>query len=250
MEDGAQAGHQGTDDSKRHAGEHCFDGAGNVEAHYQFELGDRRDEIALVNAAGLVVDIQHAAANHDGDVHGQRDGTGEQVFHVFDKGVELDNLEGDCFNNAILDYRGVERVDKQLHLGLDAVAHELIGVIYDEAQARRVAGVYAARKLRGNDDGGVYFASANIFAGRVLVSVVDGGESSDVDSNGGEGFANFDRLRAMVVIHHSDTRAANFPSESVAQDNELHQGQHHGHDHEDRRTEEFAHFSFDDGKHS
>ena len=73
MEDGAQTGHQRADDSERNAGQHGLDGAGNVQAHHQFELGDGSDQVALVHAAGLVVDVEHAAADHHRDVHGERD---------------------------------------------------------------------------------------------------------------------------------------------------------------------------------
>ena len=57
MEDDAQAGHQRADDREADAGEHSLDGAGDVQAEDQLELGDGSDQIALVNAARLVVDV-------------------------------------------------------------------------------------------------------------------------------------------------------------------------------------------------
>ena len=57
MEDDAQAGHERADDREADAGEHGLDGAGHVEAEDQLELGDGSYQIALVDAAGLVVDV-------------------------------------------------------------------------------------------------------------------------------------------------------------------------------------------------
>ena len=53
----------------------------------------------------------------------------------------------------------------------------------------RVLGVNAAGVLGGNDDGGVDFAGAHVFAGLHLVGVVEGGEGLDVDGDGVEGLA-------------------------------------------------------------
>jgi hypothetical protein len=57
MEDDAQAGHERADDGEADAGETCLDGAGHVQAEDQFELGDGSYQIALVDAARLVVDV-------------------------------------------------------------------------------------------------------------------------------------------------------------------------------------------------
>ena len=60
-------------------------------------LRDGRNEIAFVDSARLVVDVEHASANHDGDVHGEGDGAGKEVFHVLDIGIEFDNVAGRWF---------------------------------------------------------------------------------------------------------------------------------------------------------
>src|SRR5665213_2303405 len=93
MEDGTNHSHERTYDGEADAGEHGLYGTGNVETHHEFELGDGRHQVALMHAARFVIDVEHAAADHDGDVHGQRDRPGQQVFHVFDKGVKLDDFK-------------------------------------------------------------------------------------------------------------------------------------------------------------
>ena len=61
----------------------------------QLELGDRRHEIALVQAARLVVDVDDAAADHHHHEDGHDDGTGQQVLDVRDVGIDLDHVERD-----------------------------------------------------------------------------------------------------------------------------------------------------------
>src|SRR5580658_6317845 len=100
MEDGAEPSHERADDGEADSGEHGLDGSGDVEAHDQFELGDGSDKIALVNAARLVVDVQHSAADHHGDVHRKGAGSSEQELHVGDVGVKLDELDGDVLDHA------------------------------------------------------------------------------------------------------------------------------------------------------
>ena len=77
---------------------------------------DGRDQVAFVNAARLIVDVEHAAADHHRNEHGQRDRAGQQIFHVFDVGIELDGFERDVLQDARLDHRCVERVGELAHL--------------------------------------------------------------------------------------------------------------------------------------
>ena len=46
-----------------------------------------------MNAAGLVVNVEHAAADHHGNEHRQRDRARKQKLHIFDVGIEFDNLQ-------------------------------------------------------------------------------------------------------------------------------------------------------------
>ena len=227
MEDGAEAGEQRSEDGEHDAGEHGLDGSGEVEAHDELKPRDGRDEIALVHAARLVVDVEHAAADHDGDIHGERDGAGEQKLHVLDVGIELDDLQHDLLHDFGLNGGSVERIDERLHLGLDAAADELVGVIDDHAQFGRVAGEHAARILRGDDDDAGELAGAHIFDGLALVAVLSGGEGADVGGDGVEGLVHFDGLDAVVVVDDADGGVADFSAECVSEDDELHQRQHH-----------------------
>ena len=203
-----------------------------------------------MDAARFVVDVQHAAADHHRDVHGQGDGGGKQELHVVDVGIEFDDLEGDGAGQAGLDGGGGERRDHELHFSFERAGGELVGVIGDEADDGRVLRVDAARILGGDDDRAVDFPGAHVFANLLLVLVVDGGEGFDVDGDGIEGLAEFDRLRAVVVIDDADACADDFASEGVAHDDQLHEGHHQGHDHQGGRAEELAHLALDDGEHS
>src|ERR1039458_4503598 len=165
MEDDAQAGHQRSDHRETNTGEHSLYGCGQVHAEDQLQFGDGSDKITLVNAARLVVDVQHSAADHDRDIHGHGNSGGKQELHVIDVGIELDDFDGDLVGEAGLDDRGGERADYQLHLGFDGARAEWVGVIDDQADDGRVLRGDAAGVLDGNDDGGVDLAGAHVFAG-------------------------------------------------------------------------------------
>ncbi len=140
---------------------------------------------------------------------------GEQKLHVVDIGIKLDDLESDLAGEAGLDDGGGERVDERLHLGLDAAGAELVGVIDDQADDGRVLRVDAAGVLSGDDDGGIDFAGAHVFAGLHLVGVLDGGEGLDVDGDGVEGFAELDGLRAVVVVDNRDAAPTILPPKAL-----------------------------------
>ena len=74
---------------------HRLDGPRQIQPQHQLQLGNRSDQIALMHAARLVVDIEHAAADHHRHIHGQRHGAREQILHVLDIRVKLDDLERD-----------------------------------------------------------------------------------------------------------------------------------------------------------
>ena len=137
MEDDAQSGHQRADDGDHDAGEHRLDGAGDVQAENQLQLGDGRDQIALVHAARLVVDVEHAAADHHRDIHGQGDRAGQQKLHVLDVGIELDDLQRDRLGKARLDHRSwLSASTSSCISGSRLLEHELVGVVDHQADAR------------------------------------------------------------------------------------------------------------------
>ena len=75
------------------AGEHRLDRPRDVEAGDQLELGDRRHQIALVQAARLVVDEDDAAADHHHHEDRHHDRAGQQVLDVRHVGIDLDDVE-------------------------------------------------------------------------------------------------------------------------------------------------------------
>jgi hypothetical protein len=110
----------------------------------------------------------------------------------------------------------VSAVASALHLRLERSAHELIGVIDDEAKLGRILRVDAARVLLGDDDGAVDSARAHVFPSFVLVGVVNGGEGLDVGRDGIEALADLQRLRAPIVVHNSHARAHDLAAKGVA----------------------------------
>ena len=224
--------------------------AASIHAEDQLQLGDGRDQIAFVDAARLVVDVEHSTADHDGDIHGHGAAGGEQKLQVIDIGIKLDDLQCNLIGHAGLDDRRVERGDNRLHLAFDGAGAELVGVIDDQADDGLVLGIDAAGVLLGDDDCGVDLAGAHVFAGLHLVVVLDGGEGLDVDGDGVEGLAQLDGLRAVIVIDNSDALAGDLSAEGVAHDEQLQDGHHQRHDHQHGRAEKFAHLALDDGKHS
>ena len=84
-----------------------------------------------MHAARLVVDVEHAAANHHRDEHRQCDRTGQQILHVFDIGVELDNIERRFLQQARLDRGLVKRVGELADFLFNRGTHEVIAVVDD-----------------------------------------------------------------------------------------------------------------------
>ena len=135
IEQRAHAGQQRADDGDDDTGHDGFDGARSVETEDQFGFGDGRDQIALVHAAGLVVDVEHAAADHHRDEHGQGDGAGQQILHVFDVGIQLDNLQRGLLQNAGRHRGLVQSVGDVSDLVLQRGAHEVVAVIHHQRDA-------------------------------------------------------------------------------------------------------------------
>ena len=227
----------------------CLDGAGDVQAEDQLELGDGRDQVALVHAARLVVDVEHAAADHHRDVHGQRHRHRQKILQIIHVGIELHHLERDRLREPVLDLRRVHGVHQRLHLRFQAGRSEQIGVIDHETELGRVLRIDAPRVLRRNDHRRVDLAGAHVFARLHFVGVLDGREGLDVHRDGVEGLAHLHRLRPVVVVHHGHVRADDFAAEGVADDDKLQNRHHQRHDHERGRAEELAHFALDDGEH-
>ena len=73
------------------AGDDGFGGAGQSETQDQFEFPDGRDEIALVQAARLVINENDAAADHGRNENGQHDGARQQKLDVRHVGINLDD---------------------------------------------------------------------------------------------------------------------------------------------------------------
>ena len=125
-----------------------------------------------------------------------------------------------------------------------------IGVIDNQADLGCVLRIDAAGVLRGDDDGPVDFTGAHVFAGLYFVGVLDGGKGLDIDGNRVKGLADFDGLRAVIVIDDGNALANYLSAEGIAHDEQLQNRHHQRHDHERGRAEEFAHLALDNGEHS
>jgi hypothetical protein len=204
-----------------------------------------------VNSASFVIDVQHASADHDGDEHGEGDRSGQEVLEIFNVRVELDDFK----RSSVGDARGrglglVERRDQLLHFVLQRGGHELIAVVDDHAKLGILSGVKAARKLRRNDERAFEASLANVFAGADLVGVRHGAEGADVGLHGVESLIDAHCLGTVILIDDGYAGIADFSTEGVAEDDELHERHDHGGDHECRGAEKLAHLALDDGEHS
>ena len=54
----------------------------------------------------------------------------------------------------------------------------------------------------------------------------------------------------MVLVDHAHLRVPNFPTEGVAQHDQLDERKHRRHQHQRRGAQELAQFAFDNGPHS
>src|SRR5581483_9546686 len=240
------ASHQRDHDS----GQNGFDGSRQIQSKYQFSLGNRRDQVAFVDATRLVVDIKHAPANHDRNKHGQCDRSREQVLHVLDVGIEFDDLKRGLAQNSWLNFGLVQSRGQLGQALLERRTHEVVGVIDHQGDARVVLFVDSPRVLWRNDDCALDFAVTDILHGLLVVIVVDGHEGADIGAHRIESFANLQRLSTAVLIDQSHLGIANLAAKGIAQHNELHQWKDHRHQHQGGGAEELAHLALDDGQHA
>ena len=136
-----------------------------------------------MNAAGLVVDVEHAAADHDRHENGQRDRARQKKFHVFDVGIKLHNLQHGFLQKARLDHGIVQRVGNLGERVLERRAHEIVAVIHHQRDLRPVLLVNPAGILRRNNDGALDLSVAHVFHRLLLVGVIDGQEGAHVGAD-------------------------------------------------------------------
>ena len=103
----------------RDSAQHRLDGAGDIQPEDQLEFRDRRDQVALVHAARLVVDVEHAAADHHRDIHRQRHRHRQKILQIIHVRIKLDDFERDGLCQPVLNLRRVHRVHQRLHLAFE-----------------------------------------------------------------------------------------------------------------------------------
>jgi hypothetical protein len=202
-----------------------------------------------VNAAGLVVDIEHAPADHHGNKHCERDGAGQKIFHVLDVGIKLHDLQNGLLEKARLDGGLVQSLGDIGQFLLERRAHEVVAVVDDQRDLRAVLLVHAARILRRDNHSALDFSVANVVARAGLVVVVDGQEGAHVGAHRVESLPDLQRLRATILIDDTEARIFYLAAERIAQHDELHQRKNHGRQHQGGRAEELAHFALDNRHH-
>ena len=224
--------------------------ARNIQSGHQFELGDRRHQITFVHPARLIVDVQHAAADHDRDEHGQRDRSGQQIFHVLDVGIQLNRVERNLLHDARgLDIGIIQRRGQFAEFLLQGRAHEVVGVVHHQRNPRMVLLINAARVFRRNNDGAVQLSGAHVFH-RLLVAVVRHRKKRlRIGLHCRQRLAHLHRLRTMVLIDNPEPRLFDLAAECVAQHDKLHQGKDHGDQHQRGRAKELAQLALDNCPH-
>ena len=109
MKDDAETRHQRSNHSEANSAQDSFDGSRQIQSHHQLQAGNRRYQVALMYTARLVVNVEHAAADHDGNIHCQRYTRRQQELHVTHIGIKFHNVQCNIVGQARLDQRGTER---------------------------------------------------------------------------------------------------------------------------------------------
>jgi len=125
-----------------------------------------------VHAARLVVDVEHSAADHHRDKHGQHKRTGQQIFHIFDVRVEFDDIERRLLQDAGLDGGLIQGIGQFCQFRFDRGTHEIVAIVHDHRDARMVFFVHSARKLWWDDHRAFQLAVAYIFHGLLFAVVI------------------------------------------------------------------------------
>src|SRR2546425_2472625 len=223
---------QPADDGDGQTGHQPLDGTSEVQSEDQLGFVDRRYQVALVQAARLVVNKHDPAADHGHHEDGNRDRAREQILDVLDVGIDLDDLQIYGAGQARLGDRRVQVGLNLLDAFEQAAGNEIVGVVFDECDARAILVQNAARVAVRNVHDGADETRAQVQDGVGKRIVFDGVERLRAGGNGIEAFANNARLAGAVLIHQGDGDALDLSAKRVAQHDELHQRKDHGADHQ------------------
>ena len=145
------AGDERPDRHQHDAGEHRLDRSRQVEPGNQLELRDRRDEIAFVQSARLVVDEDDAAADHHHHEDRHADRSRQQILHVRHVRIDLDDVERRLPGDPRRGRRLVVGAEHGVDRPRERDRHEVVGVVLDRAP--RAAGSSAS--TRRENSGGI-----------------------------------------------------------------------------------------------
>ena len=84
-----------------------------------------------MNAARLVINVEHAAADHHGYEHRQRNRARQQILHILDVGIHLHNLQHRLLQDPRLYGWIIQRRSDVRQLALERRSHEVVAVVYD-----------------------------------------------------------------------------------------------------------------------
>ena len=155
------------------AGNHGLDRPRQVEARNQLELRDGRDEIALVQAARLVVDEDDAAADHDHheDRHHDRSRAADTGCTARTGRSRPRPASAGSTRRAA---NGRAPPALPMTLPIDAGQRgrdEVVAVVLDQRDAGRLAGQHAARVVGRNRQHAVQPAVAQVLQRRAFVGI-------------------------------------------------------------------------------
>ena len=241
------AGDERSDRHQHEAGEHRFDRAREIEAGDQLELANRRDEIAFVQAARLVVDEDDAAADHHHHEDGHHHRSGQEVLHVGNVWIHLDHVESGLAAHALPARRLVVRRHQVAQRCRQRHRHEVVGVVLDEGDAGLVSFEHTPRKLRRNRQHAVDAAVSKIGERLSGIGVLDGVDRSRPGRGCRGQLPHLDGRHTMVLIDHADFQMLDVAPEGVAQHDELYDRKDHRHDDEHRAAPEPPQLALDDG---
>ena len=175
-------------------------------------LRDRRDQVALVQPARLVVDEDDAAADHDHHEDGHRDRAGQQVLDVRHVRVELDDVEPPLRGDPRRPCVGSLNAATTLFIDAASEAKTKLSVLSEIRASRGALPCSdAAREARRNRQDAVDAAVAQIVRAPRPVRVVHGVERVRVRRDGRRQLADADRRHAVVLIDDGEFRCLTLP---------------------------------------
>src|SRR6202795_1548831 len=214
----------------------------------QLRTVDGRDEVPLMQAAGLIVDKRYAATDHGHDEDGHGDGAGKQILNVFDVRIDLDDVEDYLALEARPDSGRVQLIDHLLDALEERAGNELVGIVLGECDSRAVVLVITARKIIRNLDHTTKEPGAKIIHGACDGIVLHDAKRFRASRDSMEHFTDLAGLRRLILIYNANHGVMDLPAKGIAEHDELHERENHRAHHQGGAAQKLPHVAFDQSR--